>query len=336
MNEITMDFRTLSEIWFSENEYNQCFTHRRALFTLIQHANRRFGSKNINEIKPLDISELVRELAEKNPNTGKPAAKKTLQTLVSTLYRIFDMAIDNDWLVKNPAKNKNKFVPKNAPKKEVVAISKYEQKLIVDVQHRCQIAAMIMMFMGLRTGELLALEWNDIDLVNRRAYIHRHIIKIANNKYVSEEGTKTMRARYVTIPEELCKYLSFEKKKATSHYVFSKKDGKMHTPSSFQSAWQGYLNTLNYEEYKKNFGENISKFDPKGYPKTIKISPHQLRHTYATLLYYSNMDPLTTSKLLGHTTVDFTLNTYTHLDEKNKTLDISSFNKYISEELGRT
>lgn len=328
-----MDFRTLSEIWFAENEYNQCFTHRRALFTLVEHANRKFGNKNITDIKPIEISELIKELAVKNPNTNKPAAKKTLKTLVSTLYRIFDMAIDNDWIVKNPAKNKNKIIPKNAPKKDTPAVPESVQKLIIEVPHRCQCAALIMMLMGLRTGELLALEWNDIDLIKRRAYIHRHVVKIDNGKYISEEGTKTMNTRYVTIPEELCKFLVLEKQKAKSHYVVSKINGDMCTPPAFRSAWNGYINTLNFEEYKKSFNENVSKFDPKGYPKTIKIAPHQLRHTYATLLYFSEVAPLTTSNLLGHTTVEFTLNTYTHLDEEHKTLDISKFDNYLSQNL---
>lgn len=106
---IEMDFRTLSEIWFAENTYDLCFTYQKSLFTLIQHANLKFGERNITEIKPLDIAELVKELAIKNPNTGKPTSRKTLQTLVMTLYRMFDMAIDNDWLIKNPAKKEEQI-----------------------------------------------------------------------------------------------------------------------------------------------------------------------------------------------------------------------------------
>lgn len=333
MDNLYMNFRTLSEIWFDENSYDMCYTYKNSLFSLTQHANRKFGDKNITEIRPLDITDLVKELAIENPNTHKPASKKTLQTLVTTLYRIFDMAIDNDWLIKNPAKNKFKLIPKNAPKREVTAISKSEQLAIVSTPHRCQIAALIMMFLGLRTGELLALEWSDIDLIGKRAHIHKRTSKISGNKYITKEGTKSNRGRYVTIPDNMCAYLAVQKQQATSNYVFPKADGEMNTPSSFQSAWKSYLNTLNFEEYKRNYNEDFSKFDPKGYPKNIRIRPHQLRHTYATLLYVSDTDILTASKLLGHSSVQFTLDTYTHLDAEYKTLDISNFNEYLETDL---
>lgn len=332
---IEMDFRTLSEIWFAENTYDLCFTYQKSLFTLIQHANLKFGEQNITEIKPFDIAELVKELAIKNPNTGKPTSRKTLQTLVMTLYRMFDMAIDNDWLIKNPAKKRSKFIPKNAPKKKVKAISKADQLSILTTSHRCQIAALLMMFTGLRTGELLALEWSDVDLVSKRIHVHRHTVKISSNQFISEEGTKTGKTRFVTIPDNMCTYLANEKKKSTSIYVFPKTDGTMNTPSSFKSAWNSYINTLNFEDYRRNFNGEISKFDPKGYPKNIKINPHQLRHTYATLLYISKTDPLTASKLLGHSSVQLTLDIYTDLETQYKTLDISNFNSYLSNDLCR-
>lgn len=326
-----MDFRTLAEIWFEQNEQNMCYTYFKALKSLIKYANIQFGSKAITEIKPIEISSLINSLAKKNPHTGKPTAKKSLQTLILTLYRMFDLAIDNDWLIKNPAKNKNKMIPKNAPRKSVTAISKSDQLAIMETPHRCQIAALIMMLMGLRTGELLALEWSDIDLINKKAYIHRHAVKIASNEFVSAEGTKTGSARYVTIPDNLCDYLSFAKRNAVSKYVFPKEDGKINTPSSWKSAWRGYINTLNFAQYAKN--HTASKFNPNGYPKTIKINPQQLRHTYATLLYISKVDVLTASKLLGHSSAEITLDIYTHLDEKFKTLDISNFNEYLSSDL---
>lgn len=76
-----------------------------------------------------------------------------------------------------------------------------------------------------------------------------------------------------------------------------------------------------------------SKFDPNGYPKMLTIKPHQLRHTYATLLYLSGTDPLTASKLLGHSSVQLTLDIYTHLDEQYKTLDITNFNNFLENDL---
>lgn len=278
---------------------------------------------------------MIFELAQMNPTTKKPTSKKTLKELVHTAYRIFDFAIENDLIIKNPAKNKCKDIPKNSPENKVDAITKEEQKLILSIPHRCQIAALLMMLAGLRTSEVLALEWNDIDFKNKVIYINQHTVKIGTNQYKSKYATKNKKTRYVTIPDNLCAFLFTQKSQAVSKFVFPKKDESIHTPSSWRSAWRGYINSLNWEVYKEKYGEsgNASKFDPKGYPKTIKIAPHHLRHTYASLLYFSKVDPLTGSKLLGHATVEFTLNTYTHLDEEHKRLDISNFNEYLSSDL---
>ena len=222
-----------------------------------------------------------------------------------------------------------KSVPKNSPKKIVSAISKSEQLMVLNTPHRCQIAALIMMLTGLRVGELLALEWSDIDFENRRLYVRQHAVKIAPNKFEVQPGTKNGKNRYVTIPENLIEFLEKSKLNAKSYLVFPKTDNTLNTPSSWKSAWNSYINTLNW----KNSGYKGSKFDPKGYPKSIKINPHQLRHTYATLLYKSGTDLKTASKLLGHSTVQLTLDIYTHLDEEYKTLDISKFNDFLSKDL---
>ena len=53
-----------------------------------------------------------------------------------------------------------------------------------------------MMFMGLRTGEVLALEWGDIDLVNYKFSVNKRTQRISSNKYIVTEGTKNGKSRY--------------------------------------------------------------------------------------------------------------------------------------------
>lgn len=328
-----MDFRTLSQLWFTESTNGLCYTYANSLRSLLNHINRYLGDLLITEIKPIDIIYMINDLSSnKNPNTGKPMSKKTLKTIVATTSRIFEMAIDNDWAFKNPARNKAKNIPKNARKKEVTAISERDRKLILSIPHKCQIAAMIMMLLGLRANELIALKWIDLDFNTKRAYIRRHAVKISANEYEIQSGTKNGKKRYVTIPDILLEKLREEKITSSSEYVFPKTDGEPHTPSSWKSVWNGYINSLNYSLYIEDH-PSVSKYDPKGYPKTLKINPHQLRHTYATLLYLSNTDVLTASKLMGHSSVQITLDIYTHLDEEYKTLDISNFNNYIANDL---
>lgn len=320
-------FREMSELWFKNTQVSLTYTYIAELKSMINHLNLILGDKMIDSITTLDIGNMIVNLSIKNPNTQKPASKSFLTKIVNVIFNIFELAVDSNVITKNPAKGK-KFIPKNAPQKEVGAISKNEQKLIINTEHRCQIAAMIMMFAGLRVSELLALEWSNIDFNNKQIKVKQHAVRVSANKYEIQRATKNGTCRNVTIPKQLILYLLNEKKKATSSFVFPKKDGTLNTPSSWRSAWVSYNNTLNYQYYLQ-FDPTASKYDPKGIPKLININAHQLRHTYATLLYVSQTDILTAKNLLGHSTVQLTLDTYTHLDQEYKKLDISNFDRYL-------
>lgn len=333
-------FRELSTLWFENCFSGTKYSHTRNIRSFINHLNSYLGDKPLREIKPFDIDCVINDLARCNPTTKRPTAYKTLKELVNTAKRIFEFALDNDLIDKNPARNSLKSIPKNAPQKEVTSVTKEIQKLILTTQHRCQIAAIIMMLMGLRASELLALEWNDISFDDKQATITKHAVRIDNNRYAVEYGTKNGKCRKVAIPDNLCRLLFVERQHAKSRYIFPKTDGTINTPTSWKKAWESYENALNYASYVKNFEsenftgeEPVNRFDPKGFPKTIHITPHQLRHTYATLLYISGVDVLTAKELLGHSDVSITLGIYTHLEKEYKTLNINNFNNYLADEL---
>lgn len=324
-----MTLKKIAKIWYEQNILGYSYTYKNSVQSAINHMVTFFGDKEIKNIMPIDITTMIIELSKNNPNTGNPMAKQTLRLVVNTSNRIFDFALDNDWISKNPARGKTKSIPRTAPQEEVNGITKTEQILIFNTPHRCRIAALIMMLMGLRTCEMLALQWKNIDFVEKRAFICEHAVKTSNNFYKSNWGSKTDTCRYVTIPNNLCTYLYEEMKKSISNLVFPKTDGSMNTPSSWRSAWNSYNNTLSY-----HFTEQTqSKYSPKGYPKVIDIKPHQLRHTYATMLYLSGIDALTASKLLGHQSIQMTLEVYTDLDTRFNKIDISGFNDYLSRDL---
>lgn len=324
-------FESLSNFWLEQRKLNLKYSYKNENYSMVRHIIKHIGDKKVADISPADIDVMVAALSADNPNTHKPASKSFLDKLVNITRSIFDMAVDNHIITVNPIRSTKQIVPKNAPKKDVTAISREQQELIVNTPHRCQTAALIMMLAGLRVSELLALEWCNVDLKNGLLRVTQHAVRVDSNKFAIESATKNGHCRCVPIPSVLAIFLLHSKKNAISPLVFPKTDGNLNTPSSWKSAWTSYMNTLNYEYYTKEF-PGISKFDPNGYPKMININPHQLRHTYATLHYEAGTDPLTTSKLLGHSGVQLTLDTYTHLDEQYKKLDISNFNNFLTDE----
>ena len=85
--------------------------------------------------------------------------------MISLGFRIFEFALDNELIdnVRNPFTGKKKKIPKDTPVNERKPIDDTQKELILSVAHRSQIAALIMLYCGLRKGEVIALEWSDID-----------------------------------------------------------------------------------------------------------------------------------------------------------------------------
>ena len=87
---------------------------------------------------------------------------------------------------------------------------------------------------------------------------------------------------------------------------------------------------LAYGDFGCAIQQPRSKYDPRGVPMVIEtFTAHQLRHTYATLLYEAGVDVLTAQRLLGHAKPQTTLDIYTHLREKEADTQIAKFNEYL-------
>lgn len=274
----------------------------------------------ISEIKTYDIQEIIDALAVENPHTGKPTSKKTLGDVKITASQILRLAITNRVLDYNPADAV--IIPKNAPQSHRRALTKEEQSWILNTPHKMQLAAMIMMYAGLRRGELLALTWQDINLADRTITINKAVEFRKGIPHIKGSTKTNAGMRVVSIPEILAVYLSDQPK--SSLLVFPSTTGQIVSESSWRVMWDDYL-----KEIDKRFGS------PKvGKSSILAIShftAHWLRHTYATMLYMAGVDVMTAKELLGHTDIKTTLGIYTHLDTKFKIRSVDKLNDYLGD-----
>lgn len=341
-----ISFKDFSEIWFAKHTVGVSYSYKKSIKNSINHCVQSFGFKKISDVQPGDIDDLICKLAEENPHTHKPTSKKTLQQLVNISYNIFEYALENDLIIKNPSRNKKKKIPKNAPQKVVKAINYEQYELVLKVEQRLKLGAMLMMFSGIRRGELIALEWSDVhieDYYNRKGIDINKSASINNtNSFIVHSGTKNGKSRFVPIPEFLHAYLLEEKQNAISYLVCPQDNGKIQTPSTWSRYWKTYQADLNYHAFSERFKRRNpdkaipSKFSPNGIPKVItEFNAHQLRHMYATLLFLSGIDALTASQLMGHSSVEITLDIYTHLEEQYRQIDVSKLDKFIKYDINK-
>lgn len=290
---------------------------------------------SIAKVRPYDIQVIINELAEKHPVTGRPASKRTLETVRLAARMIFNLAIDNRVIEYNPAARIT--IPARATEDKREALTEEEQGWILHTPHRAQRAAMIMMLAGLRRGELIPLTWRDIDLDARTIRVDKSVEMIKGHTHGKEGGKTKSSTRTVDIPQLLADYLRGEKEKDFSGQVISfdglvcsNAQGQIHNTSSWRRMWESYIKELNFR-YGKFIEPPKSKMQPGGVPMVIRpITAHWLRHTFATILYLSGVDVLTAKEQLGHSDIKTTLQIYTHLDSVYKRRTMAKLDDYLS------
>lgn len=332
----TQRFLKLKKAKVSDGQYRayrSCLTH----FNKIEHMQ-------ISKIKTSDIQDIIDELEIENPTTGKPTSHKTLEMVKMTASQIFELAISNRVMDYNPTRAVE--INKNAPRGKRRALTDEEQGWVINTPHRAQRSAMIMMYAGLRRGELIALTWGSIHLKAFGADCN----SITIDKAAAREGseleikpfTKTEAGmRTVYIPNILAAFLAEEKASDLKFYDSQNKTvlldtipvcrsarGDIMSLSAWDRMWDSYLCDLNIKYGK--FTKQPNKFDPKGVPMMIPhITAHWLRHTFASLLYLSGVDVVTARKQMGHTDIKTTLQIYTDFEDKYKIRSMTKMDKFI-------
>ena len=293
----------------------------------------------MKDVRPADIQKILIEQAERNPNTGKPSSRRTLEALRSVADQVCRLAIDNRVTEFNPV---NPVVlPKTPTGHQRRAITLEERQWIETTPHRAQTAAMIMLYAGLRRGEVIPLQWTDIDLNARTITVNKSVAKIKSRFEVKEGGKTANSTRVVDIPYNLVEYLSSAPH--PSLFIVPDTSGGMLSPIGWKRLWESYMSTLNaihgsFENCLtwKN-GQKITrsiterdKYSPQGLPFVIQgFTAHDLRHTFATMLYFAGVDILTAKEQLGHSNVKTTMEIYTHLDRKFKRKSMDKLDDYI-------
>lgn len=285
----------------------------------------------LEKLYPIDFQRIIDSWAKENPNTGKPSSKALLTEMKRAANGVYRMAISNRVVEFNPiADVEISAIQKKEPKR---ILTEEEQRWIREMPHRAQAAAMIMLYAGLRRGELVPLMWNDIDFAAGTISITK-TVECINGKFILKDGAKSENSvRTITMPHILKNFLLEEKqKKVVSLYVVPDAKGCMMSENSFRRMWQSYMTQLNfrYGDFSA-YGSRTSVHDPKGVPMVIEgFTAHQLRHTYASILYMAGVDVVTAKELMGHADIQTTLEIYTHLSKTYKKKEVSKLDEYLA------
>ncbi len=177
---------------------------------------------------------------------------------------------------------------------------------------------LIQMFMGLRISEVLALTTHDIDLESRRLRVKRTLTKDELGNTIMGKSTKTYAGkRELPIPDYLLNNIIEQMRIAENQ---DNNEEKL----LFKPEYKKYADRENANNELKRLLKRIFGIED--------ITTHSLRHTYGTRCIESGMAPVVVQRLMGHTDIAVTLNTYTSVFDEFKQKEIDKVNKYYLKE----
>lgn len=297
---------------------------------------RPMWAMQADKVRTADVQAMLNRLAAEGDtragSAGGPLSHKTLGQIAGTLSAAFALAIP-EVVLYNPCDRA--VVPAGVPAKRREWLDEERQGWVLNTPHRAKRAAMVMMLAGLRRGEATALTWADVDLDARTISVNKSWDFAAGRV----KGPKTAAGeRVVHIPRLLEDYLRAEREAdPNTLYVVHTARGMRMTAIAWRRLWDSYMADLNVlYGYRGAVSKHATrKKDDSGneqgaLPVIIRtFTPHELRHTFCTILYRSGVDVLTARDQMGHSSVQVTQEIYTHLDVKYKAKKMEALDEYL-------
>ena len=259
----------------------------------------------IDEITGIQISQYLYWLRnDYRKANDKPLADKSIKHHYNVLKMIFGYAEKHDLLQKNPMK---KVDPPKVSRKEVDALTPEEAMrffralLSCDFEFRCLLQLLITT--GLRRGECLGLKWSDLNFHNGTLTVNRSVTYTPECGITVNAPKTTHSIRTIPLVQStsfLLKQLQkqHERKYPTlllsGAFIFSSPESPFQPrdPNSVTSRLKRFVRSAELPD----------------------VSPHDLRHSCASLLLASGADIKSVQKILGHANASTTLNFYVRTD----------------------
>jgi integrase len=290
------------------------------------HIKPVFGRLKMQEVRPEHIQRFYNNMDKQG------YSKKTIEMNASILCNMFKQAERNKLISKNPVPLA--IIPKAKSKGESRVLSEQEQKIFMELAKETYLHTLFVIALstGMRIGELLGLEWSDIDYKRNVIHVTRTLKRLNNGDfYKSTPKTKCSKRDIPLLPSTAAMLKSQKTEQAKQkiklgdkwsplkgfeNLVFTAPTGRPQLYINVQYQIDKMVELMNKQEVEKAEKE---KREPVIYDH---IHPHALRHTFATRGLENGIPPKVMQEILGHSSIKMTLDLYSHVLPQTKQTEI--------------
>ncbi len=319
-----MTLNTFFETWLSEIKENTVKENTISVYMEIYkvHIAPTLGKLQVSSINKLMIQRLLNTMGRNGLSANTQAKTKAI------LYSIFKEAMENRMISYNPCEN----ITIRRDKTERRVLTYEEQQIFLEAIRgsRYEMLCILGLSTGLRIGELSGLRWSDLDFENRtltveRTYIYLHDVKKHQMRDVFHSPKTKTSCRTIKLLDSTLELLKKHKDKQDKEkaalgdgwqpvedgedLVFTTKNGKPVRGINVAETLDNYVKSINRKE------EKLAAREGREPVIFERITPHTLRHTFATRAFESGIPPKVVQQILGHSSLEMTMDLYTHVTE---------------------
>lgn len=271
------------------------------------HVKPKWGHWQVSRITVPDVEAWVAQLVRDGRGTT------TVLRAHGVLSGVLQDAVKAKRLAVNPARGID-GLPRKTARRHVYLSAEDVHRLAAEAGHH-RALVYVLAFCGLRWGEAIALRVHDVEFLKRRLVVSENAVQLGVDHAVGQ--TKGRKVRSVPVPSFVLDEVSpLCAGKAPVDLVFPGADGKyLPRPKSTRGWFSGAVSRA----------------------KVQKITPHDLRHTAASLAVSAGVNVLALQRMLGHQSAKVTLDTYADLfDDDLDAVAVTLHSRYSRENVGKT